>query len=223
MRFALSIFNRAIFSTTDLCQYVVANTPPLQLSSNSLTRLYSLFLLLLLLLLLLTFCPITYYSRGREISQQQQFDPFESNLPQIGTRSEQVSSNWEFLFLNSSFDNLDVFSSHFLQFYYVFSSREGKLSKGIIRKKRIESSLEFFAEFLFLIFLSPPLYLSLKTIKTRNTRFLSSGRKKLSKKSSHPRDIHQIHFVEDRKRGSPRIRQARQRQQGSWDIARGDR
>ena len=245
LRFALSIFNRAIFSTTDLCQYVVANTPPLQLSSNSLTRLYSLFLLLLLLLL--TFCPITYYSRGREISQQQQFDPFESNLPQIGTiflpfenrysyllvvrarinfirsRSEQVSSNWEFLFLNSSFDNLDVFSSHFLQFYYVFSSREGKLSKGIIRKKRIESSLEFFAEFLFLIFLSPPLYLSLKTIKTRNTRFLSSGRKKLSKKSSHPRDIHQIHFVEDRKRGSPRIRQARQRQQGSWDIARGDR
>ena len=232
LRFALSIFNRAIFSTTDLCQYVVANTPPLQLSSNSLTRLYSLFLLLLLLLLLLTFC---------------QFDPFESNLPQIGTiflpfenrysyllvvrarinfirsRSEQVSSNWEFLFLNSSFDNLDVFSSHFLQFYYVFSSREGKLSKGIIRKKRIESSLEFFAEFLFLIFLSPPLYLSLKTIKTRNTRFLSSGRKKLSKKSSHPRDIHQIHFVEDRKRGSPRIRQARQRQQGSWDIARGDR
>ena len=85
LRFALSIFNRAIFSTTDLCQYVVANTPPLQLSSNSLARLYSLFLLLLLLLLLLTFCPITYYSRGREISQQQQFDPFESNLPQIGT------------------------------------------------------------------------------------------------------------------------------------------
>ena len=68
LRFALSIFNRAIFSTTDLCQYVVANTPPLQLSSNSLARLYS-FFLLLLLLLLLTFCPTNLlFERKRNFS-----------------------------------------------------------------------------------------------------------------------------------------------------------
>ena len=135
LRFALSIFNRAIFSTTDLCQYVVANTPPLQLSSNSLARLYSLFLFLLLLLL--TFCPTnllferkrnfsTTTIRSLRIESTANWYNFSSFRKQVFLftcgkskdkfypfTSEQVSSNWEFLFLNSSFDNLGVFSSHF--------------------------------------------------------------------------------------------------------------